>query len=363
MGTMAERSPADQAEAADARGSARRLAEPVHFVCPEDRIWPELRDGTPLPLPGDVLARRAVGIPDTWVQRTYHALKAAGEPVTLSRGVEPDRINVAAVRDFGKRLRLTPGFVVIPRADAHAPALGNFVIRQNGLARETAHSANIPHWPQPGLIPRDAARGARIETVAFKGHALNLWAPFRSEAFREALAAMEIRLDLDLRDMESGAQRWHDYSETDVVLAIRNQTAYDARHKPASKLVNAWAAGAPALLGPEPAFAELRRDPLDYVEIRSPEDALAALRRFRDQPRLYTDSIANGMRRAADYTDAAVLERWIDVLNGKVTPAYRHWRARPRALRALQVAGMIALEPLSQRLHHARATRGPRLLS
>jgi hypothetical protein len=48
---------------------------------------------------------------------------------------------------------------------------------------------------------------------------------------------------------------WHDYSTDDLVLAVRDLTEKDALVKPASKLVNAWIAGVPALLGPEPAFA------------------------------------------------------------------------------------------------------------
>ena len=127
--------------------------------------------------------------------------------------------------------------------------------------------------------PAACDRG-RIETLAFKGRAFNLHEPFRSPEFRAALEGLGVRLALDFND-ETRAHGWHDYSEADLVLAVRDLTKQDALIKPASKLVNARIAGTPAILGPEPAFRDLRRSDLDYFEVRTPEDVLAAVRRLK----------------------------------------------------------------------------------
>ena len=64
---------------------------------------------------------------------------------------------------------------------------------------------------------------------------------------------------------------------------MRDLTESDYFAKPASKLVNAWHAGVPALLGPEPAYQALRMQ-FDYIEIRSPEDAIREVIRLKENP-------------------------------------------------------------------------------
>jgi len=43
-------------------------------------------------------------------------------------------------------------------------------------------------------------------------------------------------------------------------------------------------AGCPALLGPEAGYREQRRSELDYLEVCTMEDALAALKRLKNDP-------------------------------------------------------------------------------
>ena len=184
----------------------------------------------------------------------------------------------------------------------------------------------IPHWPQPGLIPRDPARGRRIETLCFKGSETNLYEPFRSPAFREELQSCGLELQYDVKENAGPADppRWHDYSSTDLVLAVRDATEVDLKIKPASKLVNAWLAGCPALLGPEPAFQALRRGELDYFEVREPKDVLAVVAKLRDSPSLFEAIVRNGTARAAEFSHQRVTECWHRLLSG---PAARDFSA------------------------------------
>ena len=99
-------------------------------------------------------------------------------------------------------------------------------------------------------------------------------------------------------ETDAASLRWTDYSDVDLVLAVRPPIG-TYTDKPASKLYNAWRAGVPALLGPEPAFRELYTDPLDYVEVSTVEDALAAIDRLRAEPDLYRRMIDRGRRRGA----------------------------------------------------------------
>ena len=44
-----------------------------------------------------------------------------------------------------------------------------------------------------------------------------------------------------------------------------------------SKLINAWLAGCPGILGPESAFQQLRESELDYIEARTVDDIVNAV--------------------------------------------------------------------------------------
>jgi hypothetical protein len=251
------------------------------------------------------------------------------------------------------------------RADGPLPASANFSGEQNGLGLPRPDAGFFPHLPQPGLIPRDPARGKRLDTVSFKGGLGNLTEEFRSQAFRDALAArgLALRLDLRLDPRETGGDAvlsMHDYADVDAVLAVRNLTLADYRTKPASKLVNAWLAGVPAILGPEPAFRELRRGPLDYLEVRNAAEALAALDRLRAEPALYAAMVANARTRAPVHTQQATLAAWVALLDGPVRDSFLRWQARPRLWRlARWPAAAVAQKRAFHRAARDRG-RGPR---
>lgn len=336
---------------------------PLHFVCPDDHVWPELSENRTLPLPGDILSFRTGGFLNNWVLRTYHAFAAAGREVSLSASLRSDAINIVSVREFGRRQRLSSdAFVLGVRADAHAPQLVNFSVRQNYLYAEEADNANVHHWIQPGIVSRPRTRGNRIEVVSFKGHVQNLYEPFRSDAFRAALAENEIRLEIDCPSPGRQGHTWNDYSETDAVLAVRNLTHYDARHKPASKLVNAWKARCPAILSPEPAFRELCRSPLDYIEVHSIDEPLRVLRFLKAYPKIYERFLEHAEKRAQEFEDRKIFERWCEIMETKVRPEFLRWQSMSRAARFARISQMCAAEPLAKRWHHYRALNGKRIL-
>jgi hypothetical protein len=176
----------------------------------------------------------------------------------------------------------------------------------------------MPHWPQPGLRPRDPGRGERLERVAFKGFAANLHPELRTPGWRRALAERGLAWEEDSTEFTPrGALApldWEEYTEVDALVALRPPARLRGRDKPPSKLVNAWLAGVPAILGPEPAFRELRRSPLDYLEVATPREALAALERLRAEPDLYRAMVENGRVRGREYGREALVARWAELL-------------------------------------------------
>jgi hypothetical protein len=199
-----------------------------------------------------------------------------------------------------------------------------------------------------------------VRNVVFKGDLPNLHEPFRSEGFLAALAKRGLRLVLDGKPA-SGTVSWADYREADLVLAARNLTERDARVKPASKLVNAWHAGVPALLGPEPAYQALRRCELDYVEVRTPEDALAAIDRLTAEPALYRAMVEQAARRAPELSEGAITDLWTQLLEkaARLLPA---WRRLPRPVRLVRLAWRAVLQKAYNRRAASDRSHGKRIL-
>jgi hypothetical protein len=214
--------------------------------------------------------------------------------------------------------------LVACRADFRSADEADFEVLQNGHFTDGRRTFFVPLWPQPGLIPRDATRGDRVENVAFKGYVGNLLPELREEAFGRFLAANGLRLVLDTvvdRDFSQpvGAA-WHDYTNVDVVLAMRPAGNGEHTHKPASKLYNAWLAGVPAVLTPDYAFRELRKSPLDYIEVLTVDDAKSALLKLRNDAGLYRAMVDNGRLRARDFTADATADRWQMLLYETLPP-------------------------------------------
>ncbi len=261
-----------------------------------------------------------------WILKTFLHLRAAGLPVRLVDEAPREGLVVfhakqrrSLERSLAATGQRSPECILAGvRADLRQPLIADFEILQNGRWAAPRRFA-VPHWPQGGLRPRDPGRGERIVHVAFKGFAGNLAEPFRDPAWAEALAHRGLTWHVDAvpfagLSTDEAALDWNDYSEVDLVVAVRPPNRGLWTSKPATKLVNAWRAGVPALLGPEWAYRELRRHPLDYLEVDSVEEALAAIDHLREHPGFYRAMVEHGSERAKEVTVEAVSARWAEVL-------------------------------------------------
>lgn len=271
---------------------------------------------------------------DSWITQTFVQLKRRGHDVYLTDHFPKDQICIVYYDDIHLKHLPVRSFFVTIYPDRPRPHIAHLRIVQNPTqVRDPRIDHLITHWPQPGLIPRDPARGDRIQHVGFLGRLPYLAQPFRSDAFRQQLA--EMNMQLVIREQRN---QWHQYADLDAILAVRDVTPFDASLKPPSKLINAWHADCPALLGPEPAFQALRQSPLDYLKVRSPDQAAAALKKLRDTPGLRQQMVEQGRARRQQFTANAIADQWIKTLAGPVTETYERWLRRPKPLRRLQDA-------------------------
>src|SRR5262249_50502845 len=236
-----------------------------------------------------------------------------------------DKIPHAGVAIFGSKQRQAVramngearnSVLVGVRADVGEALIADFEIVQNRDQADGARRFFMPHWPQPGLIARDPARGTRIECVAFKGFSGNLHEEFAAPDWREWLRANGMRWTSDAIEYSKTGTRgdgldWNNFRAVDLVLAVRPTRKDLYPRKPATKLYNAWRANVPALLGPELAYRELRRSELDYIEIQSAADARAAIERLVREPRLFEQMVDNGGARGAEFSPGEITSAWM----------------------------------------------------
>lgn len=259
---------------------------------------------------------------DVWIVQTYlllgARLRALGCDVRLQSGFLRDALCIAhwdclnAFFSGSRRCR-----VIGVRAD-RPPLHGcDAVVVQNNVVRDDDMNRYIPLWPQPGLVPRDAARGTRIETIAFFGRTGSLAAWVLDDSLRRRLAELGVTVRLS-------PHSWNDYRDVDLVLSARAESPLMLASKPATKLYNAWLAGTPALLGDEPAFRALRSDDLDYCPVANAGDVVGAIVGLREDPRKYRAMVDRGAVRSRDFTRDAIGERWLALIAEMLAAPQRH---------------------------------------
>jgi hypothetical protein len=202
--------------------------------------------------------------------------------------------------------------------DVHAPKLR----KKTNQPRKNDYF--LPHWPLPGLIPRDPDRKDKFENVVFFGVGRSLaWELFQDD-WKNTIK--QLGLNWCYRGPGKAGQDWQDFSDVDVILAVRSFQGDDNfAWKPATKLYNAWHAGVPAILGRESAYQAERKSHLDYIECQTVEQVLDALKKLQDDSTFRQSMIDNGKERAKETATDILVHKWIDFFNAQVIPSYHRW--------------------------------------
>lgn len=293
---------------------------------------------------------RFVGGRNSWIAQSYLRLRAAiearGWRASAGATSLPGTISIVHRDDMnGFASKGHASYLVVVRADRAPVAACDMAIAQNALSL-ARNERFIPLWPQPGLVPRDASRGARVERIAYHGRTGTSPAWFADAGFQRALALRGVRFDV----REVG---WERYSDVDVALAVREELPAVLATKPATKIYNGWLSRVAVLASPEPAYRELRRAPLDFLEVNGRRDLLEAVDLLRANPRLYEAMLANGSMRSREFSIEATRARWLALLDDEVVPAFERARGRLGSRLPWFIAAM-ARQKIASRAHRAR---------
>jgi hypothetical protein len=266
---------------------------------------------------------------DVWIVQTYlhvrDALAADGWKVTLSDRFEPGAICVAHWDELHRPRWIAPlSYLIGVRADRPPVLVADKIVRQNTLAPDDARTVGIPPWPQPGMRRRRPERGDDVRRVGYFGRMAQAPSFFSDPAFRAELASLGLEFVPSEHD-------WQDYSEIDVVIAFRTAPPSLLRHKPVTKLSNAWLAGVPAIVGPEPAYLQLREGGHDMRVANDAPGVIAELTRLVKDRAFYAAMRARAAERAQAFDVPALRDRWLAFFRERVAPAYSQWSAHESA--------------------------------
>lgn len=278
----------------------------------------------------------------TWVEvrdhveiELVHEMPPEGAVVTLSNllptgfRANPQQFVAAIVADF------------LPHPGAQLQIVQNLA-----HARHLAHAAFLPHWPQPNLLPRDADRGDRVETLAFFGDVVNLAPELRTPAFAKMLRD-ECRGRLEIR----GTERWHDYHDVDIAVAVRGFDRSPYFRKPATKLYNAWLAGVPLIGGIDSAFRAEGTPDENYLVARSPAEFATHVRHLRAEGGRYRALVDAGRTKASSRSREAVKERWRQFLADELPAHAARWQKRSSLSKAFFWPQNAFAHALDRQLH------------
>ncbi len=254
-----------------------------------------------------------------WILQTYIHLKENNFPCEITKKMPNEGILLAHKRYVPDNLQIKKKLMPIcikvdkkihPSIDLH--------IVHNPLEGLLSNNYYIPPWPQCGLIPRNKKRKDIFKNIAFMGWGHQLTEELKEPSFNEKLRKM----GLNFKIVDDVSGKWHDFNEVDAILAVRSFKETEHKNKSILKLINAWTAGVPAILGKESAFGAVKKNKLDYIEVGSLNDVFDALRKLKENKNLRREMIENGFKRAKEFSPAQTIEKWKTFFNDIAIPKY-----------------------------------------
>ena len=256
-----------------------------------------------------------------WILQTYCLLKNFGVDVNISGELPEEGVLVFHRRNksalFAQAHSKIKNLILVGcRGDLHDLLVPDFELLQNNFFADGERRFAMTHWPMPNIIPRKSDRGNTIKKIAFKGFATQLHQDFQTQEWKDFLKENNIEWVQGAVDFtHHGGSTfddsvWADYSDIDLVIAVRPQRNDYHTNKPALKLYNAWIAGVPAILGKECAYREIGTSGEDYIEANSLEDTKKAITYLIKNPDAYSAMVKAGRKKAVLYTHEAVCEAW-----------------------------------------------------
>ncbi len=262
-----------------------------------------------------------------WIVQTYLHLKNISDSIICSSRLLPDAINVLHCDEMLKSPDIGEYFTVSIVADRRVYLGGNLAVVQNHDQTITSKDRWIMHWPQTNLIASTRTGKESTFRIGFLGLKKN------SIDLKKLIDRSKYKKEIEV--VFRGPGEWHDYSDLDAVVAIRD---FKSTHpqKPPTKLLNAWRAGVVFLGGKDSAYEQVGRPNEDYIRCGNADELLFEIERLVGHPEIIEKLIAAGYESVSAYTDAKIVKIWRDFFKYIAEPELIRWQKRPFFFRKLE---------------------------
>lgn len=292
--------------------------------------------------------------PYNWTLQTYIYLKSANYDCQII-----DHLNVEGIifshSDFLPQFiePISSRYIVEIKPDRSLKCLlANYVITQNSydplltsFRRFFINATSINYWPQASLIKRNVSRGKKIKNVCYMGN---------PQQFISQVKLLRRKINnLGMKFLTKSRCHWNDYSDVDVIVAVRPAACFESKklppylsleRKPASKVINAWLAGVPAIVSPDPAFIELKKNSLDFLLAKNVSEIIDQLKALKSNSFLYMKMISHGKKRARNLGANNTTKEWLKIIENKIIPDFYLWE-KNRYRRLLSITMRIIYYP------------------
>lgn len=295
-----------------------------------------------------------------WTLQTYLILRNRMDGVTCTRFPKSDAINIAHCQ-YLRKIQCEPHtFICSISGEYRHLFWAHMHIVQNQKQHDGKRYFWIPHWMQPGLIPRKENRTV-VDTVAYAGDPRRL--SVRNNYLQSKIARFGyFTSKTDGNDFWSAKinnmgmhfaflqkPEWNDYSEIDILVGIRSFDGERYNYLPPTKLINAWHAGIPFIGGNDSAFEQVGTPGKDYIKVKSKEEAIQEIIRLRRDHEYYKSFVEAGMKQAKEYTREKIAGAWIQLLTGDMQRIYNSWTQKNIKVKKLNISFFSGIENMIRR--------------
>ncbi len=261
-----------------------------------------------------------------WIGQTYFNFKKAGLPCEIATKMPTEGIILADRDTLGNSYPFLEKLMLIcAKSDREYHPSAHIHITHNiNDFQQNINSIWFPyylqHWPMSGIIPRQEKRGSLIENIAYIGSKGQLDQVLLSSQWIDKLKDIGCNW---LPIFQSN--KWNDYSNIDVIVAVRDFQKKIYINKGAIKLINAWLGKVPAILAPESGFLAVRKSELDFLMVNSLDETIEAIKMLKNDPQLYLSMIKNGQERVQEFSQEKITQDWINFFENYAFPEYKKW--------------------------------------
>lgn len=275
-------------------------------------------------------------VPDVgWCLQTYLILKKLTDlTLTCSNTLKENCVNIIHSDRLLKYRGNSAHFIVSVQGDFPRRIWAHYHIVQN-KNQVGSNKSFVPFWLTPGLKKRNPDRHSVLR-IAYAGQTFNGNLAGTENAWNELFEKHGVEFVTIAKDA------WHDLSEIDVLLGIRDFDSRPHNTKPPSKLINAWHAQIPFIGGYDSAFTQVGSPGRDFLRVKTPREALEALLLLKNNAKVYQDFIVEGNKKAAQYTTETIAKAWQNILMGPVLTRYKKWNSA-KGYEKLRFNVMLAL--------------------